>query len=120
MTPCQEGQGSQTSKRTGKELKPRWSAAGRGSIIETGERGTGNLGDTPKAAEYEHGGDRSHRRRAYLPLGKGTDQAEVAVARAIVVEGLMKCATDREGRRNQQQQGQKAAECRSRQAASAE
>ena len=84
----------------------RRSAAGGEPIIESRQgRGVGG-GKAGKRAQDLHGGDQRYVRRAHLPLGKRTDQAEVVAAGGIAMKRLMEGAADRNYSANEEEKRQ--------------
>ena len=88
----------------------RWSAAGGESIIERRQgRGIARAG-TEQSEQNQQGGDDRDIRRAHLPLGKQTDQAEVVAAGGVVMKRLMERVADRECPGNEQEKRQQTRE----------
>ena len=71
---------------TRKKSGARRSAAGREAIIESRQGRRIARARTEKREQDQQGGDDRGIRRAHLPLGKQTDQAEVMAAGGIVME----------------------------------
>ena len=79
-------------------------------MIETRQGEGVGQAEIPEAGGNKNAGNERDRHGAYLPFGKGTKQANMAIHCAFAMKALMERMTDREDRSHQQQHRQQGGE----------